>query len=40
VRALRRGLREFAAMNDIVGIIVGLLLIGYLLAGIFKPERF
>jgi K+-transporting ATPase KdpF subunit len=40
VYALRPGLRKAAAMKDIVGIIVGLLLIGYLLAGIFKPERF
>jgi K+-transporting ATPase KdpF subunit len=40
VRPVCPGLREALTMIDIVGLLVGLLLIGYLLLSVLRPEKF
>ena len=40
MRPLRPGLREVLTMAGILGIVVGILLIGYLLLSILRPEKF
>lgn len=40
MRSLRPGLRKALTMADIIGFIIGLLLIGYLLMSILRPEKF
>jgi K+-transporting ATPase KdpF subunit len=39
VPSLRPSLREALTMPGLVGIVVGLLLIGYLVLSILKPEK-
>ncbi|HVP90853.1 MAG TPA: K(+)-transporting ATPase subunit F [Terriglobales bacterium] len=40
MRPVRPGLREALTMIDIIGLIVGILLIGYLLLSVLRPEKF
>jgi len=40
VRHVRADLRKDLIMTDIIGMLIGLLLIGYLLMSILRPEKF
>jgi K+-transporting ATPase KdpF subunit len=40
VRIVRQGLRKALTMADILGLVIGILLIGYLLLSILRPEKF
>lgn len=40
MRVIRPGLREALTMADILGFIIGLLLLGYLLWSVLRPEKF
>jgi K+-transporting ATPase KdpF subunit len=40
VRSLCPGLRKALTMSDIIGLIIGILLIMYLLFAVLKPEKF
>jgi K+-transporting ATPase KdpF subunit len=40
VRPVCAGLRKALIMTDIFGILIGLLLVGYLLMSILRPEKF
>lgn len=40
MRLVRQGVREALTMANIIGLIVGLLLLGYLLLSVLRPEKF
>jgi K+-transporting ATPase KdpF subunit len=40
MRPVRQGVREALTMANIIGLIVGILLLGYLLLSVLRPEKF
>jgi K+-transporting ATPase KdpF subunit len=40
VRIVRQGVRKALTMANVIGLIVGILLLGYLLLSVLRPEKF
>lgn len=40
MRPVRQGVRKALTMANVIGLIVGILLLGYLLLSVLRPEKF